>query len=308
MRIKNREKMQNKRGSALVAVLLTLFMVAVISNSLIKRSLVSLEVSIETKETNAQYQNSDTLIEKILLALNKIETLSVNNLAKINEMTITNVCNCATDDLKCDDFEADDPWENPNFCGDEHKIAFYGVDGTTEIDDEDSIEGLSRIKMSSDDDSSVERAILVTVPKRVALTPEAQSYDCLVSSECDEDVADLLASCGSNCYKIAFSYFGEDIEKLSGAKIILEASTERKGVEIEIDSDPDNFDELVCDEGAGICYFYIGSETEDKEGFDLAVDGNLSFRLSGNASFQLDSLDYVLADDTGNEIEFDFTP
>jgi len=317
---------KKKSGSVLVAVLLILFMMAVIATALIKRSLVSVNISTETRKSNVEYQGADALVEQVLLAINKIETPSENNLAKIEEITIENVCKCATNGSACDDLSA---IVVDNFCT-KHEIEFYGIDGKI-IESANyktaTLDTLARIKINSDDNSSVKRAIRADIPKRILTVPEevVKSLSCSEdSSKCDTDNTRLGTNCGSKCYKIFFSYIEEDIDKLSGVNILIknvptasEGGTWATFKEIEVyDDDSDgydgfgDYDKLACSKESTECYFYIGSETKDISDPPEALDGekvNVSFRLVGNSSYQLDSLDHNILDSSGSEKEFNFS-
>jgi len=308
---KNEKKLnkQNK-GSVLVAVLLILFMIAVISTALIKRSLVSTNISIETRKTSVEYQGADALMEQILLAINKIENPTVANVARIDEITINNICNCATDSSYCvDDLSTHGSLLiSDNFCT-IHEIEFYDIAGDTITNYEITIDELSRIKINSDDESSVKRAIQANIPKRIVFPPEPsiQSFDCTdPSSDCDTNY--ILGGCGSKCYKISFAYLTNDIDKLAGINILVDQSSSgKKWFNFDKADAISDFKELVCDTSEFECYFYIGSETENIDGSTLNEDGALSFRLRANSSFQLDSLDVDVSNPDGDP-EFDFTP
>ena len=66
-----------------------------------------------------------------------------------------------------------------------------------------------------------------------------------------------------------------------------------------------DYNKLACSKESDECYFYIGSSTESEK--LSGKEGNLSFRLMGNSSFQLDSLDMNVSNPTEDD-EFNFAP
>jgi len=311
---------QNRRGSVLVAILLILFMISVIAISLIKRSAVSLDVSILSKKSSNEYQLADGLAERMLLGIRELDDLSSTNKAQLEEINFFDLCNCVeggncASEIFPENAGASSLVGSDNFC-EKYEVQFFRYDedvpegevlvAESNYDDVDSnISLLTKIEISSKSDSSVQRAISVSAPRRFNKSVVLDPYLCV-----DGDgicATDFLTYCGDICYR--FNFLVSEVtdsldigEEIAGVNIIRETSTDRQPIKFDLASsdETDDFDILNYDEDNRQCHFYLGSKTDDSSGSTIdAGEGDISFRIRSNVNYQFDSLDHILEESSG---------
>ncbi len=332
--LKKVNKNRNKSGSALVAVLLVLFMLSVVATALIKRSLVSLSVTKETRQSNDAYQESDEWAEKILTGIRKLDESAKARISEetpVKDVSIIDLCNCLTNpaDSYCINLpELNNKFiplasPNQNFCL-LYDIGFYDKNDDlipeTEFDYwNTNIGRVSKIKVNSyNTQSSVRRSVEVNIPQRI----QAPFADGIAPTLCTLTTnppcpTGWSTSCGAKCYRFEFPYDPGLLlagkEAFSGARIIKKvAATDWKSYLINDITETDNdVSKIFCNTDFGRCHFYLGNLTSPAN----AIDGTISFRLVSNVNYKLDSMNHTFCTtrdlstgDCTSETIFDFSP
>ena len=221
-----RERMKkNKKGSALVAVLLTMFMIAIISLSVISRTQRLLNVSIESKKSQVGYQTSDQNVERLFNQFKKYDvdttatTLKAGKLLQkvsINDFmtslyTSCNATNPTIDPVACNVYNL---WNTNQTIS---KLHFYNGVSTTPMQGTDLIKDVQKLSINSDNTSLQVRAVSAPLPARISV-PSGSVTQCSDVSPCG---GNNMNTCK---YRVDISYDA----KIS-SKIILKSTIDTAG-------------------------------------------------------------------------------